>query len=322
MKSESLLSSFPGVELRRRAAESGIQSPHAFVRGINVHYDLDVHLDTILRPLPADDDFRISHGNGKDERWVLLERLPWDSEFFSRGIARLNAVISPNAVVEIRDDISPTQSAIQASLEAARGGGVDYVTCTVAATDLPMIRSLCASGFDLIETRCHYHMKLVAAPAERYATRPATRADIPSLAKAAREMVNRFDRFHADPAIAPADADRLMEKWIEASVLDGFADVTVVPDVATPHAFCTAKYHREHWQGWGLNLAQPVLSAVSPVHRGWYVRIISELNEHLRSIGAEHSFLITQITNNAVIRCWEKLGYQYGKGEHVFRKLL
>ena len=52
------------------------------------------------------------------------------------------------------------------------------------------------------------------------------------------------------------------------------------------------------------------------------MRIISELDEHLRDIGAEHSFLITQLTNNAVIRCWEKLGYQFGKGEHIFRKLL
>ena len=77
-------------------------------------------------------------------------------------------------------------------------------------------------------------------------------------------MVNPFDRFHADPSISEADADRMMERWIEASILQGFADATVVPDVEAPEAFCTARYHREHWEGWNLRLAQPVLSAVSP----------------------------------------------------------
>jgi dTDP-4-amino-4,6-dideoxy-D-galactose acyltransferase len=135
-------------------------------------------------------------------------------------------------------------------------------------------------------------------------------------------MINPFDRFHSDIAIAPADADRMMEAWVEASITGGFADVTVVPDVPVPQAFCTARLHRDHWQGWGVHLAQPVLSAVAPVHKGWYVRIISELGEQLRQSGATHAFLVTQLTNNAVIRCWEKLGYQFGKGEHVMRKLL
>jgi len=122
--------------------------------------------------------------------------------------------------------------------------------------------------------------------------------------------------------VPAADADRLMERWVEASIAGGFADATIVPDVEEPEAFCTAKFHCEHWEGWRCKLSQPVLSAVSPRHKGWYMKIISELDEYLRGMGAEHSFLVTQITNNAVIHSWEKLGYRFGKGEHVFRKLL
>jgi len=102
----------------------------------------------------------------------------------------------------------------------------------------------------------------------------------------------------------------------------GFADATIVPDIDVPEAFCTIKYHRQSWAAWGLKLSQPVLSAVAPRHKGWYFKILSEVNEHLREIGAEHSYLATQVANNAVIRSWEKLGYQFGRGEHVFRKLL
>lgn len=306
--------------LKLRARAAGVAAPHGFIRGLDAEYDLDVHLERLFGGLAPEDDLRFGHGTGGDERWILMERLPWDSSFFGRGMARLNEVIAPSPAA---DESATAVPAILAALDEARARGIDYVLATVDPRNLAMIRNMAATGFELIETRCHYHMPLAGSPPEvRYPTRLAKREDIPSLARAARETVNHFDRFHADPAIPRADADRLMERWVEASVLEGFADATLVPDVDAPQAFCTAKYHREHWSGWKLRLAQPVLSAVAPVHRGWYVKIISELNEHLRSIGAEHSHLITQITNNAVIHCWEKLGYRFGKGEHVFRRLL
>lgn len=315
-----LLAAVPPDVLRAQARAAGVAAPHGFIRGLNADYDLDIYLDRLFGDIPPEDDLRFRHGSGDDERWILMERLPWDSSFFGRGMARLNEVIALGAAQATGH--AGAVPAIQAALGEARTRGIDYVLATVDPRNLAMIRNVSATGFELIETRCHYHMPLAAPPAVRHATRLATAEDVPSLAHAARATINHFDRFHADPAIAPHDADRLMEKWVEASVLEGFADATLVPDVEAPQAFCTAKYHREHWDGWGLRLAQPVLSAVAPVHRGWYVKIISELNEHLRSIGAEHSHLITQITNNAVIHCWEKLGYRFGKGEHVFRCLL
>jgi dTDP-4-amino-4,6-dideoxy-D-galactose acyltransferase len=309
-------------ELRQGLSRARLTSPHAFIRGINVEYDLSAHIAQLIRALPEQDDLRIAHGDGNSVRWVFMERLPWDSTFFSRGIARLNAVVDPTGPVGLRADTRPEVDAIKQALALASSRNVDYVFAPAEPTNLPYVRALSAAGFELIETRCHYHMRLEQRPGERYATRLATVDDIPSLATAARMMVNPFDRFHADVEIRPEDADRMMEKWVLASIAEGFADATIVPAVDAPEAFCTAKYHRAHWEGWRMKLAQPVFSAVSPRHKGWYLKIISELNEHLREIGAEHSFLITQITNNAVIRCWEKLGYQFGKGEYVFRKAL
>ena len=301
---------------------TGIEGPHAFIRGLDATHDRHLHVSRLLRTLPPGDDFRRRVRIDGQEAWVLLERLAWDSAFFSRGMARLDACLRPGLLRDHRADTGAEAAALGQVLREASGAGIDYVFCQVAPSDLPMMRILTANGFELIETRCHYHRALQHPPAERYATRLATAEDVPSLARAAREMVNTFDRFHADVSIPTADADLLMERWVEASITGGFADATIVPDVPQPEAFCTAKYHREHWDGWGIRLAQPVLSAVSPRHRGWYFKIISELDEHLRSIGATHSFLVTQLTNNAVIRSWEKLGYQFGKGEHVFRKVL
>lgn len=308
--------------IRAGLRDAGVEGPHAFIRGLNAEYDRDVMIRGWLDGMSGDADLSFSVVVDGEEYWVLLEKLPWDSEFFGRGMARLNAVVRPATVADLREDSQPATEALNAVLVEAKRRGVDYVLSPAAPANLHFLRVLARGGFELIETRCHYHRALVEPPQQRHATRLATADDVASLARAASTMVNPFDRFHADPAIPPVDADRMMERWVEASILHGFADATIVPAVDLPEAFCTAKYHRQHWAGWNLKLAQPVLSAVSPRHRGWYVRIITELDEHLRSIGAEHSFLITQITNNAVIRSWEKVGYQFGKGEHVFRRLL
>lgn len=309
-------------DIRAALKAAGLKGPHAFIRGLDQGYDLDAYLDRLLHPLAEGDDFRVAVDTPHGESWVLMERLPWDSAFFDRGIARLDAVVRPGVSRGPRDRVDAEALALARALETAAARGINYVFSTVEASDLASIRLLSGAGFELIETRCHYHKALSEPPRDRFPVRLAGPTDVESLARAARMMVNHFDRFHSDLAIPEKDADRLMEQWVRASILDGFADATIVPDEPDPEAFCTAKYHREHWEGWGLRLAQPVLSAVAPRHRGWYVRIISELGEHLRSIGAEHAFLVTQITNNAVIRCWEKLGYQFGKGEHVFRRLL
>lgn len=314
------LSDFEGVA--SSLLEAGLRGPHEFIRTLNAHADRADRARSIVSAAKAPGGFALASGHGADERWLLGERLTWDSEFFGYGVARIHGVWAPGRQLALREDVKPGVRMLQAALPVMRGRGIRYVFSTVDATDLAGLRTLTGAGFDVIETRVHYHMPLVGAPVDRHPTRLATPADIPSLSAVAAGSVNHFDRFHADPFIAPADADRLMAEWVRASVAGGFADATVVIDEPDPLAFCTAKYHRERWDDWGLRLAQPVLSAVSPERRGWYVKIISELNEHLRSIGAEHSWLVTQITNNAVVRSWEKLGYGFGKGEHVLRVTL
>ncbi|PJK07140.1 hypothetical protein CO612_00715 [Lysobacteraceae bacterium NML71-0210] len=278
-------------------------------------------LDHWLRPLAPPDDYRFHVTIDGEPLWVLMERLPWDSEFFSMQIARLNMIARPGSAFKLRESSLSAIKALQTALEHARRSGIEYVLAQVDAQDIHAIRTLCGSGFDLIETRVHYHSAISPA-SERYPSRLATEADIASLARTARIMVNPFDRFHSDPEISEALADKMMERWVEASIRDGFADATIVPDEPSPEAFFTLKAHKEHWNGWGLKLTQPVLSAVAPRHKGWYMKLISEANEFFLAQGAQHSFVTTQVTNNAAIRSLEKLGYRFGKGEHVFRRIL
>jgi dTDP-4-amino-4,6-dideoxy-D-galactose acyltransferase len=252
---------------------------------------------------------------------VFAEILPWDSNFFNYGIAKLNAVF-PLEEPLFRPKADYKQ-AVSALLEVSRRKGVRYLFATVDPRDLALLRSLGELGFALIETRAYYHMDLrTFVPTERYPVRAARTEDVARLGATAQQCMNLYDRFHSDPVIADEDADRIMYKWVEASISEGFADVTIVPDRPDPTAFCTVKYHKDKWGRWGMKVAQPVFSAVGPEYRGWYKKIISEVNCHLIDIGAEHAYLATQLTNKAVVRVWETLGYRYGKGEHILRIVL
>jgi hypothetical protein len=306
----------------RKALQSNLAfSPRDFIRRPSSFIDADrmMFIEQITREMDQADELGLLYRNADQELAVFAERLPWDSAFFGYPIARLNGIFSLRAY----NPYENYSQAVALLLKQAQERGIRYLFASVFPEDLATIRALGENRFQLIETRAVYHRTLnnFAYP-DRFSVRLATPDDIPGLAQTAKSMINQYDRFHADPFIQPKDADRLMEKWIEASISEGFADATLVPDVANPKAFCTVKYHRDKWQQWGVRLAQPVFSAVDPEFKGWYLKIISELNYHLRDVGAEHCYLITQVTNRAVIRVWENLGFGYGRGEHIFRIVL
>lgn len=305
-----------------RLASALTYSPFDFIRRVAKTGDKELFLEHVIKALPEQDDLRfvMKLRNGI-EVLVLAEKLGWDSRFFGYNIAKLLGIF-PLAAADAHESLDYGE-VVQALHQIARRKGIRYLSAFVDPRDLATLSALGHAGYALIETRLYYHLDLRKfATKERHKTRLAVPADVPSLGRTAQEMVNPYDRFHADPFISRADADRVMYEWVDASIANGFADATIVPDVADPTAFCTVRYHRNNWDKWRLKLAQPVFSAVSREMSGWYGKILSEVNYHLIDIGAEHAFLATQVTNSAVVRVWESLGYQYGKSEHVLRRVL
>jgi RimJ/RimL family protein N-acetyltransferase len=297
-------------------------SPLDFIRGISPSGDRQVHVDPLLRPLPPEDDFRILCPLGSaTEVAVCAERLPWDSSFFGYGVARLQGIFplaggsySPDA------DYGP---AIAALVRLARARGIRYLFAVVDSRDLPTTRALTAEGFALIETRLCFHRAIRSYHhARRFRCRVAREADVEALTQLAHRIENPFDRFNADPFIDRDAARRLMETWIRASIVQGFADATIVPDTATPAAFCTLKYHRDREAVWGRSIAQMMLAMSEPGTGTWLVGVISELAYHLKEMNVDHVFFTTQIANRSAIRVAEHCGFTFGRGEYVFRLLL
>jgi len=252
---------------------------------------------------------------------VFAERLPWDSDFFGYGVARLNAVLPLNSPwFRPQADYRP---AIEMLVQEANRKGIRYLFAQVEPRDLATTRALGELGFALIETRFfHYGPVLAPGPRDPLPVRLAVESDIPSLARAASLTVNPYDRFHADPFIDAGCAARLMERWVEESVLGRMADLVLVPDVAEPGAFVTFRFQRSNWERWGIKIAQGVLSAVSPEFMGWMGRLGPEINAHLLAAGVEQSFGSTQVTNRPVIWFAQEAGAKFGRCEYVFRRIL
>jgi hypothetical protein len=298
-------------------------SPFDFIRGISLEGDKGIFINHLTSKLNEENDLRFIYTlSDGTELTVFAARLPWDSNFFRYGVAKLDGIF-PLSEPYYRPYADYT-AAIETLIKLSKEKKIKYLFANVNPRDLALIHSLGNLGFSLIETRAYYHRDIRDYEyRERYQVRVAEEKDIESLGDAAVKMVNMYDRFHSDPFIAPEDANRLMYKWVEASIRENFADVTIVPNFPKPTAFCTVRYHKDKWVKWKLNLSQSVvLGAVGPEYRGWYRKLISEINYHLNEMGAEHAYVSTQVTNKPAVHTFESLGYRFGRCEHVFRMVL
>ena len=309
-------------EARSLLLDSVPWSPFDFIKGVSPEGDRAVQVASLLRDIDPADDLRMAYRltTGTDVA-VCAERLPWDSTFFGYGVARLHGIfpLKKNGYCP-EADYTP---AIDALTDLAKGRGIRYLFAVVDSRDLPTTRALTARGFSLIETRLYFHQPLrhYEHP-RRFRCRLATAADVECLTALARTIENPFDRFSADPFITRDQVVRLMETWIRASLLQGFADATFITDSSSPGAVCTVKYHQDKATAWKTSIAQLMLAMASPRPGNGFVGVISELNYYLKALGMDHVVYTTQITNRGIARVGQHLGFKFGKGDYVFRILL
>jgi RimJ/RimL family protein N-acetyltransferase len=298
-------------------------SPLDFIRGISLEGDKEIFLKGICRPLEEANDLRfLFHDPKEGDISVMAERLIWDSNFFGYGIAKLHGIY-PLTEPGYRPFIDLTRS-LQAFLRKAKESDIRYVFTQVDPRDLAMMRVLGEQGFSLIEPRMYFHRGIREYEyLKRYPARAARDEDLPCITAVARDTVNIYDRFHADPFISKEDADRLMEQWIRVSLSKEFSDVVMVPDLpGQPAAVVTGRYLKHNWRQWNLKIGQVVLGASSGQIQGWAVKLLSELIYHFAESGVQNLYFSTQVTNTRIIKVCEHLGLHVGKTEFVFRKII
>jgi dTDP-4-amino-4,6-dideoxy-D-galactose acyltransferase len=247
---------------------------------------------------------------------TLVTKLDWDSDFFGKQIWRLQAAYWKNSA---RHEALAHLRTIEKDL-AARGA--QYVFGFIPTTCTETVDVLGRNGWSVVEARVLFYRDLHDLhDLRRYPVISATPEDIEPLAKIAAEVINPYDRFHADDYFDSQTVDLFMRTWVRNSILNNFAADTVLRPEKTPQAFLSIS-HRKQLYPYGIKDTQLVLSAVHPHMKGWFARLISEAAHISKEIGAKYISLTTQMNNMGAITTCQRLKMQISHTTLVLRKIL
>jgi len=295
-------------QIESRKNELMYYAPTSFFRK-NVEQSFEYFVKKEILVRNKNKVFEVNIGN--ETFSFLYEFLSWDSEFFNMPTYKLNFILFDD------QNYQNLLKAIAVFKEEVIKNS--YVFIEIPSEDIFVIQALNESLFRLVETRMTYYLDLNKFENSRYNIREAVMDDIPNLMKISSEMVNPYDRFHADVFIDKESADSFLGVFAQESV-KGFADIVLVPNEKDIPAdsFITAKYYKNWWNEIDLKVSKMVLSAVSSkTNKGWYIKLMSELAYHLKDQGADFAILHPASTNKALIHSTEKLGSKLGKVNHI-----
>jgi ribosomal protein S18 acetylase RimI-like enzyme len=220
--------------------------------------------------------------------------LEWDSRFFGHRVARAAAE-------------TLTASSAKALLDWCERESVDWLYLLAASDDPETVRLAERHGFHLADVRLE--LERSAGEARTHAVsagviiRPAEAGDLPVL-RGIAAVAHTDSRYFHDARVPPDRAAALYEAWIEHSVRDGFADVTLVADVdGRPAGYVTGKL-----DGRAASIG---LIAVGDAARGRGAgtALVQALLAWATERGAERVTVVTQARNVAAQRLYQHAGF-------------
>lgn len=289
-----------------------VYSPYNFLRDID---PLVLTRETFVKPLMAD----LESGECKAEQitvsgydhFLIYKNLKWDTDYFGFSVNRIDCILYRH------EDQRLLSEAIHLFSRKKMEHG-EYFFMNVPCEDTTLTQAFSGTEFRLVETRMNYILSGIGNHNEpRQKVRMATIEDIPALRDVAYRMRNRHDRVHADPAFTSIVADEYLGTFISEAV-KGFADMVMVPDngPGAPFGFLAANRPVNIM---GKMIAKLVLAAVDDKGgKGWLYRLLSEVINEEKKYATEYLTTITQASNRAAVRTWEKAGFRYGFTTHIF----
>lgn len=188
--------------------------------------------DTVLR---ADVHATLQHPDGSvfvdrpgGACAVVMRRLAWDSAFFGVPMARIEYVLTSDAV-----PVAETAAVIDAALAHARSAGVRHVSARVDVADLATLSLLEARGFRLLDALVTY----ITRPGKDAARdvrdvghiRESTPADADAIVAIAADAYRGYrGRFHLDGHLPVARADALYVEWARKTASRELAQMVLV----------------------------------------------------------------------------------------------
>jgi dTDP-4-amino-4,6-dideoxy-D-galactose acyltransferase len=268
--------------------------------------------------------FRIETSTGVAE-WRTLE---WDSEQFGMPAARLDRLAVPGSYTIAR---AHKRKLLSLVLGQCLETGIRYLTARVDTGDFSSIHALEESGFELVDGIQSFLLSLnpIEASHPNDASNPnaasaptGTRIfeprDLPQVLAIARTAFV-FDRFHADPQLSPAIADRVNESWTRNCCLGSAADITVLSeDGGRISSFVACRADREARRGSIILVA----TAEWARGRGMARRASLAALHWFAGQGMESVEVGTQFRNIPAACLFQSLGFRLFQTALTFRRIL
>jgi dTDP-4-amino-4,6-dideoxy-D-galactose acyltransferase len=221
----------------------------------------------------------------------LCSYLDWDSNFFDRRIARLNAPRLDETI------------AAQA-LQWCRENRIDCLYFLADSDHSETGRLAESNGFQLVDVRLTYERAVGSDVGDESATfvRFAQEDDLQALRAIARSS-HHDSRFYFDGHFDRANCDRFYQTWIENS-FRGFAQAVLVAERdRVPAGYLTCHYKKEE--------SQIGLVGVSRDHQGKGLgsTLVQSFLAWSRRQGAARAKVVTQGRNVGAQRLYEKVGF-------------
>lgn len=222
--------------------------------------------------------------------------LEWDSEFFACRVAR-------GAGNRLTDE------SLARLLEWCNRETVDWLYFLADADDQATVQVAEQAGFHLVDIRVELGVALAqnrpTGPSESVRVRPAAASDLERLRPMAAAG-HSDSRYFFDPRVPKERARHLYERWIERSVLEGFADVVLVADVdGVASGYITGRFDG------GTTASIGLIGVDSEVRGlGMGTALVASLLSWAEARGAARVTVVTQGRNVTAQRLYQKCGFR------------
>lgn len=243
----------------------------------------------------------------------LQKKLEWDSKNMGFPCYKVFQVLFTHQSFDI------LFKAIKIYKSSALKKNKGYYFFDIPSEDIILCQALTGNGFFLIESRLNYFYDNICeySSKKRYPVRFATEADAELLKDVAIKMKNPYDRLHADFRISDKLADDYIGKFAYNSVL-GYADHVIVPKIINESPIGFLAFNKPIDYN-GISISKLVLTAIdNNKHKGWLLKLLTEAVYLLKESNVDYLTTITQTSNIAAFRTWEKFGFKLGFVTNIF----
>jgi ribosomal protein S18 acetylase RimI-like enzyme len=255
---------------------------------------------------------------------AVLLPLEWDSRVLGMPAARLEVLTSgPYAQrIEVVDAL------VRAVCSQAAARGIKHVSARVDAADDAAVHVLERRGFINVDAILTFGADLdqivIGSAASGVSVRPAVPTDAVTVGDIAGASFTD-GRFHADPAIDRASAERVYREWAVACVTGAAADYVAIASAGDRLAgFVACRLMGDTAVHFGRPTSTITLIATAPDVRGQGVGpvLIGAARTWCRAQNADTLEVGTPIRNLRAARLYERSGFRLVSSSLSFRKLI